>query len=261
MTLSQTDQLNNLKGSYGGSDKTSGSFLRSDYVKYNTISKARDLGTVVNYNSTITGKVGSECGTNTVYFKLKTSGSADLLITRNSLNKYEDKYISVGILGSDHKPVPRTTAGYAYQNEITNTDEKESLLQLPQDTYYFTVNNSQWQSLSYSITIRVFLYRELSGVASGTAAPYARLPLAKLFGTADWTGPMSGTIPVPSTIKALIGSASVSASPTFTLTPFAGAITGAMSPYGTIPATWRISGAITGTSDNVATLTVTSPYY
>ena len=90
---SVSDSIDKLKGAYGGSDKTSGSFLRPEHVKYNSFLKAKDLGSVVNLSTTITGNVGSEVGANTLYFKVTTLGESDLLLTKQSLHKHKDKYI------------------------------------------------------------------------------------------------------------------------------------------------------------------------
>ena len=75
---SLTGSTINIKQSYGGSDKSSPSFLRPEHVKYNTPAKAKNLGVVFNLNTTLTGTVGSEAGTNTLYFKVTTSGESDL---------------------------------------------------------------------------------------------------------------------------------------------------------------------------------------
>ena len=118
---SVTDSINKLTGAYGGSDKTSPSFLRPEHVKYNTPLKAKNLGQVDNLAQTLTGSVGSEGGTNTLYFKVTTNGESDLRITKNVLNKFEDKYLSIGILDSDYNPLPINSSGFTYFNEVVHT--------------------------------------------------------------------------------------------------------------------------------------------
>ena len=85
---SLTGSVNKIKQSYGGSDKSSPSFLRPEHVKYNTPAKAKNLGIVFNLNTTLTGTIGSEAGTNTLYFKVTTSGESDLRVLKNTLNSF-----------------------------------------------------------------------------------------------------------------------------------------------------------------------------
>ena len=255
----QSDSINKIKAGYGGSDKTSPSFLRPQHVSWNSPSKAKDLGTVNNLYLLVNGDIGSEVGTNSLFFKVKTSGKSDIQVVKNSISKYHDKEISVGILNEDLTPRPLTVDGYAYRNEVINTEEKEFLQLLDPGTYYFTISCSSWKKVQYSVTLSVLFYKELTGKTDGEMLPYGRLAMAKLDGEIPLTASIYGLIPVPSTIKEIDGKADGTASPSLTLAPFRGSIVMAMSPYGRIKATWRISGSATGTNANTGTLTVTSP--
>ena len=256
---SVTDSINKLTGAYGGSDKTSGSFLRPEHVKYNSFSKARDLGKVVNLNTTITGSVGSELGANTLYFKVTTLGESDLLLTKNFIHKYKDKYITVGILDSERKPVQRSIEGFGYENEILNTIPKESQLQLPKGTYYFTVSNSQWQQLPFSLGIQVIRYLLLDGKAGGALTMTGRIGLVKMFGLASGTTSPSLTLTPKNLIKALGGQADGQALPTLEIAILRGTATLSNASYGRLKATWRIGGTASGANSNTATLNVTTP--
>ena len=261
MSLSQTEKFLKIKEAYGGSDKSSASFLRPDHVTYNSVSKARDFGKIDNLNATIEGSLGSESGTNTLFFKVQTSGESDLLVTRNTVGKYLDKYISVGILDAERRPMQLNIDGYTYNNEIINTEEEELLLKMPAGVYYFTVRSDQWQAIPYSATLRVFLYRELFGNTTGTISPYGRIGLMKLYGFTLGTNQNVATLRAPAGIKRLSGKAGGSALPTLEIViRIRGTIMMTATPYGTIPATHRISGVASGSCPNIGTLTVTSPY-
>ncbi len=255
----QSDAINKIKGGYGGSDNTKASFNQPKYVKYNTFAKARDLGAVDNLNATLTGSIGTESGANTHYYKVECTASSDIKILRNSIAKNTDKYISVGLLDQNRKPVQLNDYGFGYKNEVINTEAIERLITLPGGVYYFTVNGAQWPALPYSIDIQIIRYVLIAGTVSGTIAPYGRLPLAKLVGTLVGTNETTSSIPIPSSIKkiGLLESAKAGGEshPYATLAGLYGAITGTMSTTGRMKATWRISGAITGSSSNTATLT------
>ena len=259
-TPTQSESISKIRGGYGGSDKTSPSFLRPQHVTWNSPLTARDLGTVDNLFLLVKGDIGGEVGTNTLFFKVKTTGKSDIQIVKNNISKYHDKNISVGILNEDLTPRPLTVDGYAYRNEVINTEEKEFLQLLDPGTYYYTVSCNSWRKTQYSVTLNVLFYKELTGKADGEMSPYGRLAMAKFDGEIPLTAPVYGLIPVPSTIKELNGKADGTASPLLTLAPFRGSIIMTMSPYGRIKATWRISGSATGTNANTGTLTVTSPY-
>ena len=261
MTASVTDALNKLKGSYGGSSKSSGSFMRPEHVKYNSISKAKDLGTVVNLATSITGTVGTEVGANTLFFKVTTKGESDLVISKRSAsNKYKDQYISVGLLNADHDQIPLTPGGFAYTNEIINTIPVESGFQLPKGTYYFTVSNSQWASMPFEVGFQVIRYITIEGKASGALTATGRIGLVKMWGSTTGTIEGSATITPKVLLKNLGGFADGQALPTLeTLAITRGTATLRNVNYGRMKMTWRVSGTASGERSNTATLNVTTP--
>jgi len=254
-----SSSINKLTGSYGGSDKSSPSFLRPERVKYHTPAKAKDLGIVFNLNTTLTGKIGSEAGTNTLYFKVTTQGESDLRILKNSLNKYTDQYISFGMLNEHLDQLPINNDGFAYKNDIHNTAVIEPNLQLPQGTYYFTVCNSQWQELPFSISVEVIRYLLLDGVATGRNELVGRIGLVKLFGDAVGVSDNSLTLTPKNQLEELSGTVLGSSEASGTFTIMTGTITGQMVPYGRLKMYWRVGGTIVGSSSNIATLTSTAP--
>ena len=257
----QTEEINSLYASYSGSSSpTQPSFLRPGFVKHNSVSKSRDLGRVDNLSVVINGSIGSQTGTNTLFFKVETNGAAGLQSVIVAGNPYEDQYLSTGILDSDRRPLPLTELGTAYLNDVVGTDENESELKLPAGTYYFTVSSSQWQALPYGVAIFVIRYLELTGAAGGSAPLSGRLSLRNLLGAILGSSNSVGTLKPSAQIKKLAGNTSQTGPLRATAIVPRGVFTLSMTPYGRIKATFRIAGAARGTNQNVATLTVTSPY-
>jgi hypothetical protein len=189
---------------YGGSDSTLPSFLRPYYVKYNSISKSRDLGETEILIADLAGAVGSQAGSNTLFFKVTLARELDLRVVKNDTGSVANQYISVGILDASRKPLPMTPSGYGYLNDIHNTVIDESKARLPAGTYYITVSNSQWQSIDYSLTIFVGSYALLAGTTSGLLIATGRLPLIKPAGVLLGTAPVNLAITNPDTVKTLL---------------------------------------------------------
>jgi hypothetical protein len=248
------------ESTYGGSSPSYPSFLRPQFVNFNSAGKARDLGTLDNLLGIFKGQIGSQDGTNTIYITVRTTGAADIRITKNTINRYTDQYISVGILDANRKPLPLTATGYAYANEIVNTPQSEFETQLPAGVYYFTVSSSQWQSIPFSVNAQVFRYIELSGTAEVAAPCVGRLPLVKTGGLTTLTNESTGTILAPSALTLAQGAATLAGLPSLTITIMRGTALLQATPYGQLKQTLRISGTALMTANPSGTLTVTSPY-
>jgi hypothetical protein len=260
MALTQTAAYEELRSRYGGSDSTLPSFLRPYYTKYNAITKSLDLGTTDILIADLGGQIGSQAGASTLYFKVVLPRRVDLQVRKRSTGAFTDRFVSVGILDADRNPVPIDTAGYGYQGDRYDTSIDESLLGLPAGLYYITVSSNQWQSVPYAITISVGRYALLDGAALGRAPLAARIPLIKIAGPATGTLLGTGTLVNPNAIKEATGTAGGAAVPALTLTIMRGAAGGSMLPSGRLKATWRLSGAATGTSASTGTLTSEIPY-
>ena len=257
---SVSSSINKLTGAYGGSEKSSASFLRKQHVKYNSLSKAKDFGRVVNLQTTITGDIGGEAGSHTLFFKVTTDGESDIKISKNSIEKYKDQYISIGLLNGDGTPMPTTLNGFAYKNEILNTDILEGQLQLPQGDFYLTVTNSQWQTLPFSVNLQIIRYVLIDGTADGQLLTSLRIGLIKLFGQTSGTCENTLSLLPKEKIKSLEGTAfNTSENSGYLTINSRGTIELRMSPSGRLKMYWRVNGTASGTSSNTATLTVTTP--
>ena len=226
----------------------------SKFVKYNSVSKSRDLGTLDNFYGTFTGEVGSQVGAPTLFFKLNVRGDATLRITKNAVNRFTDQQVSIGILDSNRKPVQIDQIGIGYANDNIATNENESLNALPGGVYYFTVSTSQWQKIPYSVSIQAIRYKEFQGVVQLTMVPTSRFAIAKLLGPSLLSNGTTGTIPANQTIKSSPGQATLTATPQGTLIIPSGVAIMRNATTGRLKQTHRISSIASLTGANVATL-------
>lgn len=246
---------------YGGSSPSDPSFLRPNRVLYNSISKSRDLGNINNFKGTFSGTIGSETGTQTIFFKANILGKAAIQISKNKINKYTDNQISVGILDADRKPINVNDFGFAYRNEILSTDEQEFLEPLPKGIYYFTVSSSLWQKISFSVDIQVIRFVSLNGSVTLSIKPTARFAIAKMNGPATLTGPLQSSIPSAAQLKNTPGSVLLTSSSQGSLVIPSGLSVGRMVPYARLMMNWKLSGTASGRASNTATLDSAPPQY
>ena len=234
--------------------------LQPSLVQYNSISKSRDLGVVNNFLGLFKGKVGSQTGAPSLFFKLQTLGPADLRIQKKSINKYTDGYISVAITDANRKPVNVNDFGFAYRNEIVNTEIEEFALPMPAGEYYFIVSNSQWQELPFSIEIQAIRFSSLAGVITLTDQSQARFAISKMKGAAPITGPFQATIPAAAQLKQPTGPVLLTSGSNGALTTPEGLVVMRMLPTGRLKMTHKIGGTALVTGTNVATLSSAPPY-
>ena len=239
---------------YGGSDPSGPNFLRPQFVKYNSVSKSRDLGSVDNFFGTFSGEIGSQVGSPTLFFKIHVLGDAVLRINKNITNQYTDKQIAVGILDSDRKPVQTDVRGFARTNDNLVTEQNESDDPLPGGTYYFTVSSSQWQKIPYSVSIQAIRFKGIEGAALLKMLPTSRFAIAKLIGPALLSNGTRGTIPINDIVKKPTGQALLSSSTQGSLVIPAGKATLRNATTGRLKETHKISAAATLSGENVATL-------
>lgn len=234
--------------------------LQPSLVQYNSISKSRDLGVVSNFLGLFTGKIGSQTGAPSLFFKIQTLGSADLRIQKKSINKYTDGYISVAIADANRKPVNVNDFGFAYQNEIINTEIEEFALPMPAGEYYFIVSSSQWQELPFSIEIQAIRFSSLSGVITLTDQSRARFAISKMKGAAPITGPFQATIPAAAQLKQPTGPVLLTSGSRGALTTPKGLALMRMLPTGRLKMTHKITGTASVSGSNIATLSSIPPY-
>lgn len=258
--LDQSAIQEEYRKQYGGSDNTAQSFVRPQYLQYNSIGKSRDFGRVDNFGAVLSGFVGGHTGRSTLFFRLETSAAAKVGIRKQPLGKYIDSQISIGVLDADHNPMPLSDSGFAFYAPVHNHQFDGFLDRMPPGVYYFTVSTNQWRETPFSIEAVVQRYLELKGSVVLTAAPRLRIALVKLIGPATGTGPVQGTILQPDAISELESRATGTGDLALTLSIMRGAAIGRMEPYGRLQQNYRIAGVVTGANANIATMTARRPY-
>jgi hypothetical protein len=254
MVLTQSEIYEQSRQEYGGSDPTLPSFLRPYYVKYNSVTKSRDLGTTDILVADLRGEVGAEAGANTLFFRVELPRRVELSVNKITTGAYTDRYISVGILDRDRKPVPLDEYGYATENDIHATSINESLLGVPAGVYYITVTSNQWQRIPYAISVAVGRYALLEGVARGTSPLSGRIPLVKPSGASEGSALSIATLLNPNVIKEASGQAGGTSTPTLTLSIMRGVAIGSMVPTGRLMMNWKLSGTADGSDLSEGTL-------
>lgn len=242
-----------ISGPYGGSDRTDPSFLRPPYVRFNAVSKSRDLGRTEILEAELSGLVGSQSGTNTLYFKVSLPRPLELRI-RVRQGAVTDRYLSVGILDANRAPLPLSPDGRAQPPQVYGQAGDQS--PVPAGDYYFTVSTHQWQAIPFVVQAFVGRYALLTGTALGRLEPQGRLPLAKLRGAGTGTAPLLGALLRPATLRAL-ATASTSggqALPSLQLAILRGTAVGQMLPSGRLKMTWRLTGTAGGSASPTASL-------
>lgn len=259
--LDQSDIHEAYRRFYGGSDNASPSFLRPQYVKYNSLLKSRDFGRQDNLLADLSGEVGGQLGASTLFFRVEITAPSRLVIEPVPINAYTDRYLQYGICDGEHNPVPVDQDGVARMSEIYSGAEATRSDLLPQGVYYFTVSCGQWHNTPFAAAISVTQYKVLAGAAVQQMITQLRLALAKLAGPALMTGSVSGGLLTPALVKRLSGSATgiMDARNTIVVRMRGRALLTAPA-YGKLITNWKISGVATGRAPSVATMTVTSPY-
>jgi len=255
----QSTQHEALRQRYGGSEPSLPSFLRPYYVRHNAVSKSQDLGTTEILIADFEGRIGSQAGTNTLYFRVELPRPLDLRVLLRPSGASTDRLLRVGVLDGQRLPLPLTSAGRAYRNDIVSTPDDESMARLPAGTYYITVASDQWQALPFAISIFVGSYALLAGAITGVAAPQGRLPLVKPSGAALLSAPLSATLVPPARLQRLAGPAGGTALPALSLAIPRGAALGQLDLVGRLKQTWRLAGAVQGGDQSSGTLTINNP--
>lgn len=258
--LDQSAQQEAYRKTYGGSDSTAPSFFRPAYLQYNSLTKSRDLGRFENYGANLTGAVGGHTGRSTLFFRIETASTAQIGIRKRSEDPINDRVISVGILDSQHNPLPLSESGFAYMAPVHNAEYSLLRDRMPAGVYFFTVSTNQWRETPFSVDVLVQRSLQLNGVVTFRGEPRLRIALVKLSGPATGRAQLIGTAPPPASVKVMASAAGGLLIPSLTLSIMRGAATGRMEPIGRLQQNFRIEGVASGRSANIATMTARKPY-
>ncbi|MGA1730529.1 MAG: hypothetical protein ACO4B5_09890 [Steroidobacteraceae bacterium] len=237
-----------IRFSYGSSDNTAPSFNNTQYVRYGSVNRPFELGLVDQLTAEIEGLVGSESGTNSLFFRFTITRPARIEAWRIPLNPYTDQYVSISLNRTDGATVatglfsPVTSpsggdpddqvvmitpieVGYVeegyWQPEYTEVvetrvpeivDPGEALIgaRVPEGSYYFVVTSSQWHALPYHFALGITPSKPLRGAAELALQPVARIGRVNLAGLATLGSESTARL---RTFHELDGAAQVAAEP------------------------------------------------
>jgi len=142
MNQDHSARLITLTRHYGGSDSTAPSFNRPAYVRGASLQDPIRLSRIPLDGVTVSGFVGAEAGTQTLYFHFETTQPTTIFLSLQGQGPRTDQYVGVALssrgLGSLALKPP----------------EGASPPQLPADDYYAIVSSSQWRSLPFALNIK-----------------------------------------------------------------------------------------------------------
>lgn len=150
---------------YGGSDDTYASFNRTRYTVRATRENPQYLGEHSNADISVSGVIGAESGSQTLFFRLEIAEEARLEIRRVRVNRYTDQYISFNL---------REKSGYSSALELLEAepaDEANSYSErlgaiVPAGGYDLVISSSQWVELPYELQVVIkSLVKTLEGEA------------------------------------------------------------------------------------------------
>lgn len=187
----QSDDIEARRRAYGGSDRAAPSMNRLQYVKANSIAKARQLGQVVFLDLVVSGELGSQVGSSTVFLKARTSQKSRIGLRNLNTNPHEAKYISLGVLGADLRPLQRNVDGFALstgpvlQPNLPPIGLERQAQFFPEGEFYFTINSSSFTAIPYAVHLIIEPQGYLAGEVVGSHLIRSRIGLIKLRGTSS----------------------------------------------------------------------------
>jgi len=207
-TAGQSDLWESRRRAYAPVDPTYPSALRFQYVQYNSVSKSRDLGSPENLLASIRGSIGSAAGSNTLYFKVKLPTTARLGIRTVDLGAQAERWVSVGLLDAERKPIPLDEQGFGIPPRRIYNDPGVEDFSFQPGTYYFTITSSQWAKQDFELQLAVIGYTSLDGVAVLDLANEGRLGMVRPDGVVSLELEFDSSIPSSDILKLCDGLAS-----------------------------------------------------
>lgn len=205
----QSELWEQLRRRYTATEPTGPSAIRPQYLKYNSISKARDLGVQDNLLLGVIGTVGTRSGANTLYFKVTLQGPARLGISAVNLSSQDSRWLSLGLLDGDHKPINLNEIGFGVPPLLPYDYDGPVVTALPAGTYYFTISSSQWADIDFQVLLAIVSYAALDGVATFELQTQARLAMAQMDGVASLEDRSTGSFPPMATLDLIEGPATM----------------------------------------------------
>lgn len=112
-----TPQINRHRASYGGSDRSAAFFRTPQYVRWNSPSKALDLGQVSDLRYSLNSSLGGITGTQTHFIRVTLLSAAKLGARILDAKPCAIDWICIHFTDASHNPIPHGPSGYAMADE------------------------------------------------------------------------------------------------------------------------------------------------
>jgi hypothetical protein len=168
------------------------SFNRPALVRYDSLRDSKDLGPITDIKAVISGYIGAEAGSQSLFFSFDLRVPATIQITTETGNRWTSRFVSVA-LRSEKQSIALDELGNAFGTDIANTiGTDESIAKFPPGKYTVIVSCSQWQSTPFALLLRVNpttrLYTSLRGRGGLGTITRLRIATARLEGSLDGRG-------------------------------------------------------------------------
>jgi hypothetical protein len=103
--MDQSPAVVRITGAYGGSDDTRFSFNRTRYLSGGSVHAPLDLIPPPGGEIILEGLVGAQSGSQTLFFRLRTSVESRIGVQRIALNPYTDQYVQIALRDPSGDPI------------------------------------------------------------------------------------------------------------------------------------------------------------
>lgn len=119
-------QVRRFREAYGGSDRAASFFRTPEYVKYNSLSKARDLGRFTELRTQTSNTVGGITGTNTRFYKVTLAEEARFGARLVGAPQCAIDWICLHVINAHLDRLPMDPSGYVNTEELVPTRPTET---------------------------------------------------------------------------------------------------------------------------------------
>jgi hypothetical protein len=152
MNQDHSARLITLNRHYGGSDSTAPSFNRPAYVRGASLQDPIRLPQIPLDGVTISGLIGAESGTQTLYIHFRTTQPTTIFLSLEGQGPRIDQYVGVALRSQELGSL------------ALRPPEGASPPQLPGGDYYAIVSSSQWRSLPFALNVKAREVIDLSAL-------------------------------------------------------------------------------------------------
>lgn len=141
---------------YGQSNNTNPNFVWPQFVRYNAVAKAQVLGESSDLDVTLKGCIGSQVGTQTLYFTAKLPEPCFVRYVLLEENQYIRKYLSINALDANYNLVAINRYGYLTADPADELVKDLERMRMPAGQLFFSISSSEWERLPFELSLQIF---------------------------------------------------------------------------------------------------------